>query len=215
MYVTKITAHSGAENTPANSVEFIETALSCGADGLEVDIWQIEDSIVLSHDRPQKIGDGVDINELFSRLAKTDKYVNCDCKHIGIAKNVMETALKSGVKAEQIIFTGSVSGDEIPYLKGTQIYRNAEGLGIDGLFKEPLDYSLVEKAAKICADSKCGINLNYNGVDLKSVEIIKSFGVKITVWTVDKEEIMHKMLDFGVDYITTNRPCTVLKIKNL
>ena len=31
-------------------------------------------------------------------------------------------------------------------------------------------------------------------------------GLKVNVWTVNKEEDMQAMLDLGVDFITTNNP---------
>ena len=34
---TQITAHTGAEGRPDNSLEFVSYALACGADALEVD----------------------------------------------------------------------------------------------------------------------------------------------------------------------------------
>ena len=44
-----ITAHAGAENTPANTLESLRALAVCGADALEMDVRAGEDGPVLSH----------------------------------------------------------------------------------------------------------------------------------------------------------------------
>ena len=39
-------------------------------------------------------------------------------------------------------------------------------------------------------------------------------GMIVNVWTVNKEEMMQQMIDLGVDYITTDKPETALKLIN-
>lgn len=39
-------------------------------------------------------------------------------------------------------------------------------------------------------------------------------GMIVNVWTVNKEELMQKMMDLGVDFITTDAPETALKLIN-
>ena len=47
---TYITAHTGCEGTPWNSVEHIEAALASGAEVVEIDIQNDGERLYLSHD---------------------------------------------------------------------------------------------------------------------------------------------------------------------
>lgn len=47
---TMITAHSGCEGRPDNSLEYVQYALHCGADALEVDVHPKDDGFYISHD---------------------------------------------------------------------------------------------------------------------------------------------------------------------
>ena len=51
MHSLLITAHTGADGTPDNSLEYVRYALTTNADTLEVDIRPIDDgTLVISHD---------------------------------------------------------------------------------------------------------------------------------------------------------------------
>ena len=53
-----VTAHSGCEGTPDNSLSFIDYALRLPVQALEVDVWQDEaGALILSHDKPTASGD--------------------------------------------------------------------------------------------------------------------------------------------------------------
>ena len=48
-----VTAHSGCDSTPDNSLDFVRHALQLQVDALEVDVWQKEGKLILSHDEPE------------------------------------------------------------------------------------------------------------------------------------------------------------------
>ena len=58
----------------------------------------------------------------------------------------------------------------------------------------------VEKLQKLKADW----DANYFTITKEAVDYLHSLGIKVNVWTVDKPEAAQKMLEFGVDFITTN-----------
>ena len=63
------------------------------------------------------------------------------------------------------------------------------------------------------ADGMWGIDF-YFGAFKKNpelVEVAHSNGLKVNAWTVDKPEVMDKLLRQGVDFITTNEPEMLLK----
>lgn len=47
---TLITAHSGCDGTPDNSLEFVKHALSCGVDAFEIDVCCRDGRLFMSHD---------------------------------------------------------------------------------------------------------------------------------------------------------------------
>ena len=52
-----------------------------------------------------------------------------------------------------------------------------------------------------------GLDLSYNGpLDASAVARIRAAGLGLYVWTVDSPEVARKMIDLGVDGVTSNRP---------
>ena len=98
MKKTIITAHSGCEGTAPNSMDHIRTALTCGAEMLEIDVRQTEDGLLyLSHDLPQDPpGSCVRFGDFLDLLKESPSVrVNCDMKQDGHAAAVMEEAVLS------------------------------------------------------------------------------------------------------------------------
>ena len=68
--------------------------------------------------------------------------------------------------------------------------------------------------AEVKAKGINGIDYHYK-VFYKHPEWVpeaKDLGMSVNVWTVDKEEDMEKMLDLGVEYITTDEPLRLRKV---
>ena len=107
---TMITAHSGCEGRPDNSLEYVQYALHCGADALEVDVHPKDDGFYISHDPSD--GAHPDLKDVFSLIRGSGVKVNCDLKHPGIEHAVLTLAQACGVD-EQLIFSGSVSLEAI------------------------------------------------------------------------------------------------------
>lgn len=64
-----ITAHSGADGTKENSLEFVAYAMQTGADALEVDVRMGENGIlILSHDKTDE--DAVRLADVFRMMGK-------------------------------------------------------------------------------------------------------------------------------------------------
>ena len=102
-----ITAHSGADGTKENSLEFVAYAMQTGADALEVDVRMGENGIlILSHDKTDE--DAVRLADVFRMMGKyPGMRINCDLKECGLEVAVRQLALISGLKTEQILYSGS------------------------------------------------------------------------------------------------------------
>jgi large subunit ribosomal protein L4 len=59
-----------------------------------------------------------------------------------------------------------------------------------------------------------GINLRFKAVSKKMVDIFRQEGLMVSVWTVNNEKDMRKVLPLGCDNITTRQPSMLLEIIN-
>ena len=103
-----ITAHSGCDETPENSLEFLRTALQSEADAVEVDVRKNgEGKLILSHDETQK--DAVTLEEAFRMIQGVPKKkINCDLKQKGLEEEIYRLALEHEME-RRLIFTGDVN----------------------------------------------------------------------------------------------------------
>ena len=69
--------------------------------------------------------------------------------------------------------------------------------------------SLVEKVKNAGA---IGINFNYKSASKELVDVFHENGLLVSIWTVDNEDNMYKILSFGPDNITTRNPNKLSKI---
>ena len=81
-------------------------------------------------------------------------------------------------------------GTKIAYLDGKCTPEYAKGMGCTGI-----DY-----------------NVNLYRKKTNWIKQAHDLGLTVNVWTVNKEDLMQKMIDLKVDYITTDAPETALKL---
>ncbi|MBS5281024.1 MAG: glycerophosphodiester phosphodiesterase, partial [Butyricicoccus pullicaecorum] len=104
-----ITAHSGCDGTPDNSLEFVRHALQTNADALEVDVRKTKDGILaISHDAILDGQDAPALDAVFALVAQTDKWINCDLKEPDLENAVIDLARGHGL-LQRLIFSGTVS----------------------------------------------------------------------------------------------------------
>ena len=137
-----ITAHSGCDGTPDNSLEFVRHALQTNADALEVDVRKTENGVLaISHDPIAADQDAPTLQAVFSLVAPTEKKINCDLKEPDLEEAVIGLAREQGL-LQRLIFSGTVSLERIQkdesLRKDVCIYINIEEL-MPGLY----DLSLI------------------------------------------------------------------------
>ena len=202
---TLITAHSGCEGTAPNSMDHIFTALSCGAEMLEIDVRRAPDGtggLYLSHD----VGDpasGVSFGAFLDALKKSPSVrVNCDVKTEGLCAEVMEEAARRGL-TDRIVFTGSCMGEEA-------LIREAGGEFWYSIWEredfEKAVSSMQRTGAKI-------LNLPYRFVTEENKARLDGLGLGFSCWTADSEEEIRRLLDLGVYNITTRKPVLALELR--
>ncbi len=205
-----ITAHSGCEGTAPNSIEHVRAAIASGAEMLEIDIRPSGDTLYLSHDEKECYDGCPTLAECFALVAETpDLCVNCDVKITGLTAPVTALAAEYGL-AHRIVFTGYIGDGELPALAATDADWWLS------LWRSDRNAEQVEDA---CARYRALgglwriINLDHRMMTDELCRIAAEAGCPLSVWTVDKEEDIRRMMAFGVRNITTRRPLLALAIR--
>lgn len=206
-----LTAHTGCEGTLDNSLEAIEKGAAT-ADIVEFDLsFTDSGEPVLAHDKAEK--DSIALKDAFETAAKYKNLkVNVDCKSTDNLAIVPEIAEACGI-LDRIFYTGIEEKDVEAVRMQTpdiEYYLNA-----DIIKSKKNDEDYIRSLVSLTKDSGAiGLNINFGGVSEKMVEIFHKEGLKISVWTVNKEKDMHKVLAFGCDNITTRQPTKLKGIIN-
>lgn len=205
-----ITAHTGCMNTAENSLDSIKTGIENGANIVEFDLYFTKDGTpVLAHDEPK--GNEVTLDEAFAYLYQFEGVrANVDIKTVDALEKVYPLAKQNSV--EHIIFYTGVKDEFVDAVKKNspeiEYYLNVD---VDKSKNTDKEYilSLVEKVKKAGA---IGINFNYKNASKELVDIFHENDLLVSIWTVDSEYNMYKILSFGPDNITTRHPDKLAKI---
>ncbi len=212
--ITLITAHSGADGTCENSMEFVYYALTTSADVLELDVRRDKDhNLVIAHDETD--GGAVSLRDVFMVMRKhTEMRMNCDLKEYGLELPVLRLAEECGLSPEQILYSGSVRplrmAEPCPW-REVEVYWNVEecipdfcgDTGPD----HPKDISTESTAEKLVAACRvCGIStVNICGKFLNEsfLSVMEKNGIGISAWTVNEPVRIRQLLGIGIRNITT------------
>ena len=197
--VPTITAHAGAMNTEANTLDSVKACIAAAKTGnIEVDVRFLADGTpVLGHDEQHKLK-GTTLADCLALLAQSQAGINLDLKEWSNIQGTVALVRQYGLE-ERAFFTG-VGLDEINAVKGGGLtcYLNCapKAFGLDAK-------KIVRQAAERGA---VGLNINYRLCTQKLVDEARTAGLAVSVWTVDNEPAMQKMIRYGVDNITTRHP---------
>lgn len=219
-----IFAHRGASaDAPENTLLAIEKALQQQADGIEIDVHQLGDELVVIHDQwVQRTTNGngqlIDYNLDSLRLldAGQGQYVptlwevmsliagkcqlNIEIKGVKdpalLLKLVDKAQLELGFTAQQFI----LSSFDHHILQQLHLLAPTMRLGALTASK-PIHYA--EFAEQLNAYS---VNADVAFLDLNFVVDAKKRGLKVMAYTVDQPQELLKLRDWGVDAVFSNGP---------
>ena len=101
-----ITAHTGSFDTPDNTMESLETAISHNMQVFEIDIRQRPDgTLVMAHDIVANNSDGVELTQAFDRVSQTDMKLNLDIKEVRVLPALYDMITDYGFE-ERAFLTG-------------------------------------------------------------------------------------------------------------
>lgn len=198
------TAHTGCMDTEENSLEAIEAGVKSGAQIVEFDLnFNENNEPILSHDAPT--GKEVTLEEAFKKVSEYDNLkVNVDLKSCLALEKIKAVAEEYGV-LDRIFFTG-VNDEFLEAVQkanlGIPYYLN---VNVDSKKKHDTEYieSLVQKVRDCGA---IGINFNKDNASAELVQAFHNNGLLVSIWTVDKEKDMKKIITCLPDNITTRNP---------
>ena len=199
-----ITAHTGCMNTKDNSLDSMKIGVENGADIIEFDLYFTEDGEpVLSHDEPK--GNEISLSEAFACLATLDGVrANVDMKTVDALEKVYPIAKEHNVE-DRIFYTGVKDEFVESVKKDSPEMKYYLNVNVDKSKNTDREYllSLVEKVKNAGA---IGINFNYKSASEELVEVFHENNLLVSIWTVDDEYNMYRILSFGPDNITTRHP---------
>ncbi len=201
----KIIAHTGCMGTKMNSRESILAGIQEQADYIEVDVRFLGDRAVLTHDRPELGNEYLSLEEAV-RLVR-------DAEPVRLALDLKEWDRIGEVAAllEQYdmlgrsIYLGNFMEDMdvmMRWGKGVACFPNvypeqAAGLDEDGR------KSLAERVKRLGARA---VGMNYRAVTPELIQALHEQGIMLSAWTVELETDMRRLMAWGADFITSDRP---------
>lgn len=208
-----ITAHTGAYNTPDNSMESLEKAIEHGDASFEIEVRQRPNgTIVMSNDIINTNTDGTEITAAFQRVKKTDMHLNLDIRETRVLKNlhdlIVDYSLTDRVTLTGIeVFQANKVKENCP---GVEYYVNYMPSRIN-IFTEDYQQKIIDMLEKTGA---IGINCNYKYASRTLSNLLHKNGYKLSIWTVDRKYQIKRALVNTADNITTHNPQKVQHIIN-
>ena len=196
-----ITAHTGAYNTPDNSMESLEKAIEHGDASFEIDVRQRPNgTIVMSNEIINTNSDGTEITAAFQRVKETDMHLNLDIRETRVLKNlhdlIVDYSLTDRVTLTGIeVFQANKVKENCP---GVEYYVNYMPSRIN-IFTEDYQQKIIDMLEKTGA---IGINCNYKYASRTLSNLLHKNGYKLSIWTVDRKYQIKRALVNTADNIT-------------
>lgn len=225
---TLITAHSGCENTPENSLQSIETGIALHADCVEVDVRLAGDgTLYLSHDASACFCQQLTLAAAFEAIAHTDISINCDLKEPGALYPVLHLAQQLSFPRSRLIFSGAVDIrlllQDAAIARRSRIHLNSEEIvahltGAPAPDRSQQARYLLENRAAVAAFLRSvhaeALNAPYKYFTDADISALQAEGIALSLWTVNDEEALQRLLPCRLLNITTRQPRAALALRD-
>ena len=200
-----VTAHSGAFDTPDNSLAYIKKALAENCDILEMDVtFRPSGAPVIVHDGSPKETEGVPLEEALALIkAHPCAKMNLDLKSVANLPAVDALLAAHGL-TDRAFYTGVGTDWAAAVRKGSAVpyYLNAQAARAEK--KDPAGADAFCKRVK--ALGAIGLNTHYDDMSAVIAAAAHNNGLLVSLWTANNESAMRKCLAMGADNITTRHP---------
>lgn len=205
-----VTCHAGAMHTRANSLRSVGRCTAAGVEIMELDVSFRPDGtpVIIHNASPGKRGGALLCSALNIIAPHRNCRVNLDLKAFppltAIDALVSECGLEgrafyTGVEESDI--EGVRSSSRIPY------YLNN---GINPAYSHDHAWA-ADFTAKAKELGALGVNANYRNMTPEIVAAFRDDSLSVSVWTVNDPHNWLRMIEMGVDNITTKRPTELMK----
>ena len=224
----KIIGHRGASALePENTIPSFSRAASVGAWGVEADIYVLRDgNIVVFHDADvERMTNGVgeiknmDLVEVKAlnidsgnnisnynnlKIPTLDEYLNCcvenkltpiiEFKAVNVknVKDIVDKIKKYGLEDNTIII--STSYEWIKYIREYS----------DKIHFQYLSDITIENINLLKKYGNYGIDIKVDKITKDKIDLAHLNGAKVNVWTINNKNDINKLIDMGVDMITSD-----------
>ena len=198
-----VTAHTGAFDTPENSMESVQAAIENNVQIIEIDIRQRPDkTLVISHDIVVMNNEGTPLADVFALLQQDDCLINLDIKETRtldplhdmlVEYNLLSRAFLTGIDQMNVNAVKESSCADMDY------YLNCQPSRIK-IFTDDYKVKIIDLLKETGA---VGINCNYKYACATLSTLLHENGYKLSVWTVNTKFEMKRMLVTQPDNITT------------
>ncbi len=223
-----VVAHRGASaDAPENTMYAFEKAIALGADGIELDVQQTADGIlVVTHDLSLKRISGL------SRKVSELTYAELQRVDVGSWFDPMYAQARITSLEEVLAFVDGRVFLNIE-LKSDAVGEHLEEKVVDLIMAYGLEdkccvtsfsYASLKKIKACCPDIRTGFIMSHAYGDFYHLEAVDAFSIKsifinqqvvnnahqsgkeVYVWTVNTVPEMQRMLNLDVDHIITDKP---------
>lgn len=198
-----VTAHTGAFDTPENSMESVQAAIENNVQIIEIDIRQRPDkTLVISHDIVVMNNEGTPLADVFALLQQDNCLINLDIKETRtldplhdmlVEYNLLSRAFLTGIDQMNVNAVKESSCADMDY------YLNCQPSRIK-IFTDDYKVKIIDLLKETGA---VGINCNYKYACATLSNLLHENGYKLSVWTVNTKFEMKRMLVTQPDNITT------------
>lgn len=207
-----VTAHTGAFDTPENSLESVRAAVANNVEIIEIDIRQRPDkTLVISHDIVVMNNEGTPLSEVFALLQQDDCLINLDIKETRtldqlhdmlVEYNLLSRAFLTGIDQLNVNAVKESACADMDYYLNCQPSRIK--IFTDDYKQRILD--LMEETGAI------GVNCNYKYASATLSNLLHDNGYKLSVWTVNSTYEMKRILVIKPDNITTKEYAKLMSV---
>jgi len=216
-------AHRGASGEfPENTLLAFEKAIEQDADGIEFDVQQAKDELVIVHDRMINLNGNtywledhslaqlqqltLPHNQTIPTLSQTLSTINGQClcnielkklSELSEVKLAVEQAIQSGAFTPEQIIISAFDHHLLPIVQNWQLGVEVAAI----IASNPIDYGQFALDMGVQA-----VHADLQTVSRELVDDLHQKGLPIRVYTVDHERDIHTLLAWGVDAIFSNFP---------
>jgi glycerophosphoryl diester phosphodiesterase len=220
-----VIGHRGAAAlAPENSLAAIEAAAAAGVHGVELDVLRARDgSLVLAHG-PELPPDAPPLADALRVAAELGLVVQLDIKLRGVEREVVDALAVAGLAERSFVSSFSLPALATfaalcPQLPRSLTYPE-DRFGVSGnvLLRPLVRPGLATMRGLLPrrlprwlrAVRASAATLNWTVVTGASVDACHRLGIAVYVWTVNDPDLVHSLVETGIDAIITDDPGVVL-----